>query len=57
MQPAEYYVIAVDDMSPDDARDPGVFERLATAATRVAVVEGAPVEVALRRFELAELLR
>ena len=55
--PGEYFVIAIDDIAYEEMRAPGVLERLAAHAARVTVAEGAKLEVALRRFALADLLR
>jgi hypothetical protein len=57
LTPGEYYVIAVDDMDPEDSQDPGVLERLASSATRVTLTDEAPIDVPLRRFSLADLMR
>ncbi len=53
----DYYVIAVDDMEPDDPRDPVVLDRLRSSAARVTVAEGAAVEVPLRRVNFADAVR
>ena len=53
LRPGDYYVIAVDDMEPEDPRDPLVLERLRGAATRVTLGEGETIEVALRRVAFA----
>ena len=53
----EYYVIAVDDIQVEDSQDPGVLERLATSASRVTLTDEAPLEVPLRRFTFADLIR
>lgn len=55
--PGEYFVIAVDDIGFEEMRAPAVLERLALHAMRVTVAEGGNMEVPLRRFELADLLR
>ena len=57
LTPGEYYVIAVDDMDPEDTQDPGVLERLAASATRVTLTDEAPLEVPLRRFSFTDLMR
>jgi hypothetical protein len=57
LRPGEYLVVAVDDIAYDDTRDPGVLERLASRATRVTLGDGATVDVPLRRFTLADLLK
>ena len=53
----EYYVIAVDDIGSEDWQEPAVLERLTSSAIRVVVTDEAPIEVPLRRFSLAELMR
>jgi Carboxypeptidase regulatory-like domain len=53
----EYHVIALDDIEYDEMLDPGVLEKLIPSATRVLVSDDAPVEVSLRRFLLADLVR
>jgi hypothetical protein len=55
--PGEYYVIAVDDIDAEDTQDPAVLERLASSATRVVVTDEAPIEVPLRRFNFADVIR
>jgi hypothetical protein len=57
LTPGEYFVIAVDDIDSEDWQDPTVLERLSTNAIRVVLTEDAPVEVPLRRFTYAELMR
>lgn len=57
LTPGEYYVIAVDDLDPEDSQDPGVLERLASSASRVTLTDEAPIEVPLRRFTFADLMR
>jgi hypothetical protein len=52
----EYFVIAVDDLEPEDFRDPGVLDRLRSRATRVTLPEGATVDVPLRRSSFADLM-
>jgi hypothetical protein len=56
VRPGEYYVIAVDDLEPDDYRDPVVLERFRSSATRVTLTDGATVEVPLQRVNFADLL-
>jgi hypothetical protein len=53
----EYYVIALDDIETEDSMDPGVLERLTSSAIRVTLTDEAPLEVPLRRFSLAEIMR
>jgi carboxypeptidase family protein len=57
LRAGEYYVIAVDDLEPDDLRDPAVLDRLRGSATRVAMTDGSAVEVVLRRVSFAEVMR
>jgi hypothetical protein len=53
----EYYVIALDDIEAEDTLDPGVLERLTSSAIRVTLTDEAPIEVPLRRFNLADVMR
>ncbi len=53
----DYYAVAIDDMDPEDAQDPGVLEKLIPAAVKVTVTLDAPAEVQLRRTPLAEIIR
>ncbi len=53
----DYYVVAVDDLEPEDFRDPIVLERLRSSATRVTVADGAMIEVPLRRVNFADVMR
>jgi hypothetical protein len=57
MAPGEYYVIAVDDMDPDDAYDPAVLERLIGYSTKILASDSAPLEVPLRRVPFASIVR
>ncbi len=57
LAPGEYYVIAVDDIDAEDTQDPAVLERLTSSAIRVVVTDEAPVEVPLRRFTFADVIR
>jgi hypothetical protein len=57
LQPGEYYVIALDDIEFEDSQDPGVLERLASSAARVVLTDDGPLEVPLRRFNLAAVMR
>lgn len=57
LPPGEYYVIAVDDMEIEDSQDPAVLERLTSSAIRVTLTDEAPLEVPLRRFTLADVVR
>lgn len=52
----EYFVVAVDDMEPDDSRDPMVLDRLRSSSVRVTLVEGLDTEVALRRVSFADAM-
>jgi Carboxypeptidase regulatory-like domain len=52
----EYYVVAVDDMEPDDSRDPVVLERLRSSALRVTLSEAGDSQVALRRINFADVM-
>lgn len=54
--PGEYYVVAVDDLEPDDYRDPGVLDRLRSSATRVTIPDGSTVDVPLRRASFAGIM-
>jgi hypothetical protein len=53
----DYYVIAVDDLEPEDARDAAALDRLRSSATRVTVAEDAAVQVPLRRVNFADAMR
>ena len=55
LRPGEYYAVAVDDLEPDDYRDPTVLDRMRSSAVRVTVVEGS-VDVPLRRISFADLM-
>jgi len=57
LPPGEYYVIAVDDIEVEDSQDPGVLERLTSNAIRVVLTDEAPLEVPLRRFTFADVIR
>ena len=57
LPPGEYYVIAVDDMESRIHRIPGVLERLTSSAIRVTLTDEAPIEVPLRRFTFADIMR
>jgi hypothetical protein len=57
IQPGEYFLVAVDDIGAEDWQDPGVLERLAPSAIRVAVTDEAPIEVPLRRVSLSDVIR
>jgi hypothetical protein len=53
MPPGEYYAIAVDDLEIDGFRSAEFLEQVSTGATRVALAEGVPVPLSLRRLTLA----
>jgi hypothetical protein len=53
----EYYVIAIDDMDAEDSMDPAILERLISSAIRVPLTDEGPIEVPLRRYTLADLIR
>jgi hypothetical protein len=57
VRPGEYYVVAVDDMEPEDSRDPAVLEQLRASAVRLTVSEGTSQEVALRRVKMSDVMR
>src|SRR5262249_45943455 len=56
LSPGEYYVVAVDDMEPEDQRDPVVLERLRSSSVRVTLSEGADTELPLRRVSFAAVM-
>jgi hypothetical protein len=53
----EYFVIALDDIEEEASRDSAVLERLTQNATRVQLTDDAPIEVPLRVFKLADIIR
>ena len=53
----EYYAIALDDIEGEDTLDPAVLERLTSSAIRVTLTDEGPIEVPLRRFNLADVMR
>jgi hypothetical protein len=57
LRPGEYLAIAVDNIEYDDTRDPEILAKLAAAATRVTLADGASIEIPLRRVQLADVLR
>ncbi len=57
LPPGEYYVIAIDDIEGEDSQDPAMLERLTSSAIRVVLTDEAPIEVPLRRFNLADVVR
>jgi hypothetical protein len=56
LRPGEYYVVAVDDLEPDDYRDPAVLDRLRSSAMRVTIPDGSTVDVPLRRASFADIM-
>jgi hypothetical protein len=56
IRPGEYYVVAVDDMAPEDVSDPAVLDRLRSSAVRVNVPEGGTADVPLRRLSFAAVI-
>jgi hypothetical protein len=56
LPPGEYYVVAVDDLEPEDFRDTAVLDRLRASGARVTISEGASVDVALRRVSFAAVM-
>jgi hypothetical protein len=52
----QYYVVAVDDLEPDDYRDPAVLDRLRSSAMRVTIPDGSTVDVPLRRASFADIM-
>jgi hypothetical protein len=53
----EYFFIAVDDIGVEDSQDPDILEKLASNAIRVTVTDEGPIEVPLRRFSFADVMR
>jgi hypothetical protein len=49
--PGDYFVVAVDDIEAEDARNPAVLEKLTAHAARVTVTDGANSDVGLRRLK------
>jgi hypothetical protein len=56
LRPGDYYVVAVDDLEPEDYRDPMVLDRLRSSGMRVTIEEGSSAEVALRRVSFAKVM-
>ena len=52
LAPGDYFVVAVDDLEVEAARDPDTLEQLSRGATRVTIADGDPVEINLRRIKL-----
>ena len=50
-------MIAIDDIEVEDSQDPAILERLTSSAIRVTLTDEAPIEVPLRRFNLADVVR
>jgi hypothetical protein len=57
LPPGEYFVIAIDDIEGEDSQDPAVLERLTSSAIRIVLTDEAPIDVPLRRFNLADVVR
>jgi hypothetical protein len=57
LPPGDYYVIALDDLSSEDTRDPTFYEPLVDHATRVTLRDGEPQTVQLRRYKLPSASR
>jgi hypothetical protein len=53
----DYYAVAVDDLDPDDAQDPAIFEKLVSSAVKFTMTDDGPIEIALRRVRAAEAIR
>jgi len=56
LRPGEYYVVAVDDLAPDDLSDPAVLDRLRSSAARVNVPESGTADVPLRRVSFIDVM-
>jgi hypothetical protein len=56
MPAGEYYAVAIDDIDAESIRDPDVLEQLSRAATRVALAEGSPAQLSLRRVKLSSVV-
>jgi hypothetical protein len=50
MPAGDYYIVALDDIDAESARDPEMLDQLSRGATRVRLVEGVPADVNLRRL-------
>ena len=57
LQPGDYFAIALDDIDPEDMQDPDVLEKLSASAVRFTVSFDAPIEVPVRRWKLADIIR
>ncbi len=53
----EYYAVAVDDVEQEDLSDVGLIEKLITSGVRFTVSAETPLEVPLRRVQLANFVR
>jgi hypothetical protein len=53
----DYFVIAVDDISREETWDPAILDRFVQSAERVTLSDGVPVQLSLRRFTRADLVR
>ena len=56
LRAGDYYVVAVDDLEPEDSRDPQVLEKLRSSAVRVTLAEGTIQDVPLRRVIFADVM-
>ena len=56
MLPGEYYAVAIDDIDVESMRDPDVLEQLSRVAARVALIDGSPAQVSLRRVKLSNVV-
>ena len=56
LRSGDYYVVAVDDLEPDESRDPQVLDKLRTTAVRVTLAEGTTQDVPLRRVIFADVM-
>jgi hypothetical protein len=56
MPPGDYYVVALDDIDGDSVRDLDVLEQLSRRAARMALADGAPAQINLRRTKLAAIV-
>lgn len=57
LPPGDYLAIALDNIEYEDTRDPATLEKLAAMATKVTLGDGASLEVPLRRYKLADVVR
>jgi Carboxypeptidase regulatory-like domain len=56
MPPGDYYVVALDDIDGESARDPDTLEQLSRGASRVTLTEGMPIQASVRRVKLASVV-